>query len=301
MAKAFSEKSKSGFREDGRLALPNSLHRISRAQYYGETVLLTCRIGRERPHAARMLVDLLAEVKYKRKSLLLLGPPGVGKTVLLRSVAYLLSVELEMGCGVMVVDTSNEIAGEGAQPHHCIGSARRRPVQSRDRQYDDLLKAVQNDNPDVVIVDEISNSQEASSAQTISRRGVRLVATAHGSELSDLMKNPALSCLVGGIQSVTLGDEAVRDLEKRRQCKVKKTQLERAGAPVFDILVELKDQDHMIVHRDVAKVVSSKLSGDPYSFEERKRRFRARPPFEEVFVSKHTCCSETHGVHFDHE
>jgi len=134
-----------------------------------------------------------------------MGKPGVGKTTLLREVARLLSVDYQKR--VIVVDTSNEIAGDGDVPHPAIGLARRMQVPVPEQQHDVMIEAVENHMPEVIIVDEIGRKEEVDAARTIAERGVQLIATAHGNTLENILVNPTLSDLVGGVQVVTLSDE----------------------------------------------------------------------------------------------
>ncbi len=225
----------------------------------GEIVGLTCRVGR----AVYGTVDVVRDVIESGRSVLLVGRPGVGKTTLLREAARVLADDL--GRRVMIVDTSNEIAGDGDIPHPGIGRARRMQVPSPDRQHAVMIEAVENHMPQVVVIDEIGTAAEALAARTIAERGVQLIATAHGNSLENLTANPTLSDLIGGIQSVTLGDE-----EARRR-RTQKTVLERKAPPTFDIVVEIHDQDRFAVHHDVAAVVDAMLRGAAVAAEVRVR------------------------------
>jgi len=189
------------------------------------------------------------------KSILLLGRPGVGKTTMLREVARVLADEFRKR--VVIVDTSNEIAGDGDIPHPAIGRARRMQVVTPSLQHAVMIEAVENHMPEVVVIDEIGTELEAAAARTIAERGVQLVGTAHGITLDNLMMNPTLSDLIGGIQSVTLGDE-----EARRR-GTQKSILERKAPPTFDVIVEIQDRDKVAVHSNVAEVVDSILRGQP--------------------------------------
>jgi len=187
------------------------------------------------------------------QSVLLLGRPGVGKTTMLREVARVLADDL--GKRVIVVDTSNEIAGDGDIPHPGIGDARRMQVRTPTEQHSVMIEAVENHMPEVIVIDEIGTELETGAARTIAERGVQLVGTAHGNTLDNLMLNPTLSDLIGGIQPVTLGDE-----EARRR-GTQKTVLERKAPPTFDVLVEIVERDNVIVHRNVAETVDAILRG----------------------------------------
>src|SRR3989442_2470881 len=187
--------------------------------------LLTLRVGR----AVYGTMEIIRDVVEAGRSILLLGKPGVGKTTLLREVARVLADE--MGKRVVIVDTSNEIAGDGDIPHPGIGRARRMQVATPSLQHAVMIEAVENHMPEVVVIDEIGTEQEAAAARTIAERGVQLIATAHGNTLENLMLNPTLSDLVGGIQTVTLSDE-----EARRR-GTQKSVLERKAPPTFQTLV----------------------------------------------------------------
>lgn len=240
------------FSEDNRAGIERTLHRISAIRNRsGEVVGLTCRVGR----AVQGTVEIIRDVIESGRSTLLLGRPGVGKTTLLREAARVLADDA--GKRVIVVDTSNEIAGDGDIPHPAIGRARRMQVAKPSRQHAVMIEAVENHTPEVVVIDEIGTEAEAAAARTIAERGVQLVATAHGHSLDNLLSNPTLSDLLGGIESVTLGDD-----EARRR-KTQKTILERRQPPTFDVLVEIQDRSQLAVHHDVAKVVDAMLRKQP--------------------------------------
>ncbi len=240
------------FGKDNRAGIERTLHRISAMRNrLGDVVGLTCRVGR----AVFGTVDILRDVIERGRSILLLGRPGVGKTTLLREAARVLADEL--GKRVIVVDTSNEIAGDGDIPHPGIGRARRMQVPSPDLQHAVMIEAVENHMPEVIVIDEIGTAAEALAARTIAERGVQLIATAHGNTLENLLQNPTLSDLVGGIQAVTLSDE-----EARRR-GTQKTVLERKAPPTFDVVIEIQDKDTLAVHHDVAEVVDRFLREIP--------------------------------------
>jgi stage III sporulation protein SpoIIIAA len=238
------------FGDDNRAGIERTLHRISAIRNRsGKVVGLTCRIGR----AVFGTIDIIREIVESGRSILILGRPGIGKTTMLREVARVLADDL--GKRVIVVDTSNEIAGDGDIPHPGIGDARRMQVRTPTEQHAVMIEAVENHMPEVIIIDEIGTELEAAAARTIAERGVQLVGTAHGNTLDNLMLNPTLSDLVGGIQTVTLGDE-----EARRR-GTQKTVLERKAPPTFDVLVEIVERDRVIVHRSVAETVDAILRG----------------------------------------
>ncbi len=248
------------FGDDNRAGIERTLHRISAIRNRaGKVVGLTCRIGR----AVFGTIDIIRDIVEAGQSLLILGRPGVGKTTLLREVARVLADEF--GKRVIVVDTSNEIAGDGDIPHPGIGDARRMQVRTPTEQHAVMIEAVENHMPEVIVIDEIGTELEAAAARTIAERGVQLVGTAHGNTLDNLMLNPTLSDLVGGIQPVTLGDE-----EARRR-GTQKTVLERKAPPTFDVLVEIVERDHVIVHRSVAETVDAILRGHMVPPESRSR------------------------------
>ncbi|MGQ9462109.1 MAG: R3H domain-containing nucleic acid-binding protein [Candidatus Fervidibacter sp.] len=240
------------FNRDNRAGIEGTLHRISCIRNRsGRIVGLTCRVGR----AVFGTVNIIRDIVESGKSILLLGKPGVGKTTKLREIARILADEF--GKRVIVVDTSNEIAGDGDVPHPGIGLARRMQVPSPEKQADVMIEAVENHMPEVIIVDEIGRKEEADAAKTIAERGVQLIATAHGNTLENLVANPMLCDLVGGIQAVTLSDE-----EARRR-GTQKTVLERKAPPTFDIVVELIDRHKVAIHHNTAKAVDALLRGKP--------------------------------------
>ncbi|PSN19980.1 single-stranded DNA-binding protein [filamentous cyanobacterium CCP5] len=243
--------SKTGsFGEDNRAGIERTLHRISAIRNRsGEIIGLTCRVGRAVFGTIGMIYDLVET----GRSLLMLGRPGVGKTTALREIARVLADDLQKR--VVIIDTSNEIAGDGDIPHPAIGRARRMQVARPEQQHQVMIEAVENHMPEVIVIDEIGTELEALAARTIAERGVQLVGTAHGNRLENLIKNPTLSDLVGGIQSVTLGDDEAR----RRGSQ--KSVLERKAPPTFDIAVEMLERQRWIVHEDVSVTVDSMLRG----------------------------------------
>jgi len=248
------------FGDDNRAGIERTLHRISAMRNRkGRIVGLTCRIGR----AVLGSIALIRDIVEQGQSILILGRPGVGKTTLLREIARVLADEA--GKRVVVVDTSNEIAGDGDIPHPGIGRARRMQVARTAEQHAVMIEAVENHMPQVIVIDEIGTELEAAAARTIAERGVQLVATAHGNSLSNLLMNPTLSDLVGGIQTVTLGDEEAR----RRHTQ--KSILERKAPPTFDVVVEQQSWDEVTLHRDVAETVDAMLRGQLAAAEERTR------------------------------
>ncbi|HEX6482160.1 MAG TPA: R3H domain-containing nucleic acid-binding protein, partial [Ktedonobacteraceae bacterium] len=248
------------FGDDNRAGIERTLHRISALRNRkGKIVGLTCRIGR----AVLGSIALIRDIVEQGQSILILGRPGVGKTTLLREIARVLADEANKR--VVVVDTSNEIAGDGDIPHPGIGRARRMQVARTAEQHAVMIEAVENHMPQVIVIDEIGTELEAAAARTIAERGVQLVATAHGNSLGNLLVNPTLSDLVGGIQTVTLGDEEAR----RRHTQ--KSILERKAPPTFDVVVEQQSWQELIVHRDVADTVDSMLRGQTIVAEERTR------------------------------
>ncbi len=238
------------FGDDNRAGIERTLHRISAIRNRKSRIVgLTCRVGRAVFGTIKVIEDLV----QSGKSVMLLGRPGVGKTTMLREVARVLADDL--GKRVIIVDTSNEIAGDGDIPHPAIGHARRMQVTTPTLQHAVMIEAVENHMPEVIVIDEIGTELEARAARTIAERGVQLVGTAHGNTLENLMMNPTLADLVGGIQSVTLGDE-----EARRR-RTQKSVLERMSPPTFDIVVEIQDWDKVAIHPDVGEAVDAILRG----------------------------------------
>jgi stage III sporulation protein SpoIIIAA len=238
------------FTGDNRAGINHTLHRISAIRNrHGEIIGLTCRVGRAVFGTVRMIQDLIES----GNSVLLLGRPGIGKTTMLREVARVLADDSKKR--VVVIDTSNEIAGDGDIPHPAIGHARRMQVATPTEQHAVMIEAVENHMPQVIIIDEIGTELEAKAARTIAERGVQLVGTAHGNTLENLIMNPTLSDLIGGIQTVTLGDEEAR----RRHTQ--KSVLERKAPPTFGVVVEIVDYYRVTVHPDVTEAVDALLHG----------------------------------------
>ncbi|XP_057539446.1 protein SEEDLING PLASTID DEVELOPMENT 1 [Amaranthus tricolor] len=250
------------FAIDNRAGLSRTLHRISAIRNRKNAIIgLTCRVGRAITGSADLLRDLVKD----GASLLLIGPPGVGKTTIIREIARMLADDYEKR--VMIVDTSNEIGGDGDIPHAGIGSARRMQVPNADMQHMVLIEAVENHMPQAIVIDEIGTKLEAMAASTIAQRGIQLVASAHGITIENLIKNPALDMLIGGIQSVTLGDE---EASRRR---VQKTILERKGPSTFHCAVELISKSELRVHRSLEATVDAILAGRCPDFTVRKVDF----------------------------
>src|SRR6478672_8391372 len=248
------------FSNDNRAGIERTLHRISCIRNrQGVIIGLTCRIGRCIVGSIGIIRDLLDS----NSSLLILGKPGVGKTTLIREISRVLSDDAQKR--VVIIDTANEIAGDSDIPHAGIGRARRMQVSRFENQHNVMIEAVENHMPEVIVVDEIGTELEALAARTIAERGVQLVGTAHGNTLENLMANPTLSDLVGGIQSVTLGDE-----EARRR-GTQKSVLERRAPPTFSVMVELRERDQVAVYHDVAAMVDATLRNQTVEPEVRQR------------------------------
>jgi stage III sporulation protein SpoIIIAA len=280
------------FGDDNRAGIERTLHRISAIRNRtGAIVGLTCRVGR----AVYGTITIIRDLVESGESVLLLGRPGVGKTTMLREVARVLADDL--GKRVVIVDTSNEIAGDGDIPHPAIGRSRRMQVPTPTQQHAVMIEAVENHMPEVIVIDEIGTELEAMAARTIAERGVQLIGTAHGNTLENLMMNPVLSDLIGGIQSVTLSDE-----EARRR-GTQKSILERKAPPTFNVMVEIMSRDEVTVHRVVAQTVDTVLRGAAARPERRNRnesgqleitapppsraRELRRPAMRDVIVTMH--------------
>jgi len=256
------------FDADNRAGLERTLHRISAIRNRkGHIVGLTCRVGR----AVYGTIDIIQDLVESGKSILILGKPGIGKTTMLREAARILAESKR----VIIVDTSNEIGGDGDVPHPAVGRARRMQVAKPSLQHEVMIEAVENHNPEVIVIDEIGRELEAAAARTIAERGVQLIGTAHGRTLENLLLNPTLSDLIGGIESVTLSDE-----EARRR-GTQKTVLERRSPPTFDVLIEIQERDYLIIHPDVAAAVDALVRSVQF-----KPEIRYRDPKGDIHIEK---------------
>src|SRR5215471_3405204 len=263
------------FGDDNRAGIERTLHRISAVRNReGRIVGITCRVGR----AVFGTITIIRDIVESGRSILMMGRPGVGKTTLLREAARVLADDLRKR--VMIVDTSNEIGGDGDIPHPAVGRARRMQVPTPSMQHAVMIEAVENHMPEVIVIDEIGTELEASAARTIAERGVQLVATAHGNTLENLMMNPTLSDLIGGIQTVTLSDE-----EARRR-GTQKSVLERKAPPTFDVVVEIQNWSHVAVHEEVSEVVDAVLRGQPVVPTVRRRGPDGEVLIEEPFMAR---------------
>ena len=257
------------FDADNRAGMERTLHRISAIRNrLGIVVGLTCRVGR----AVYGTVDIIQDIIESGKSVLILGRPGVGKTTLLREAARILAENKR----VVIVDTSNEIGGDGDVPHPAVGRARRMQVSQPMLQHEVMIEAVENHNPEVIVIDEIGRELEAQAARTIAERGVQLIGTAHGQTLDNLLLNPTLSDLIGGIEAVTLSDE-----EARRR-GTQKTVLERRSPPTFDVVIEIQTRDRFAIHHDITISVDSLLRGAPLLPEVRTRDVEGKIVIEQT-------------------
>jgi len=241
----------SKFSNENRAGIDRTLHRISCIRNRQFLINgLTCRVGR----AVFGTISVVRDLLESEKSILILGKPGVGKTTIIREIARVLADELEKR--VVIIDTSNEIAGDSDIPHSGIGRARRMQVAKTEYQHQVMIEAVENHMPQVIIIDEIGTELEVLAARTIAEKGVQLVGTTHGDCLENIIKNPPLSDLIGGIQYVTLSD----DEAKRRGTQ--KSILERKAYPAFEIIIEINHQNSWTIHEDVQKSVDLFLRGN---------------------------------------
>src|SRR6516162_1678139 len=263
------------FGDDNRAGIERTLHRISAIRNReGRIVGITCRVGR----AVFGTVAIIRDIVESGSSILMMGRPGVGKTTLLREAARVLADDLAKR--VMIVDTSNEIGGDGDIPHPAVGRARRMQVPTPSMQHAVMIEAVENHMPEVIVIDEIGTELEAAAARTIAERGVQLIATAHGQTLENLLVNPTLNDLLGGIQSVTLSDE-----EARRR-GTQKTVLERKSPPTFDVLIEIQDRERVAIHENVADVIDAILRGQPVVPTVRRRGPNGEVLIEEPLIPR---------------
>lgn len=247
------------FSGDNRAGIEKTLHRISSLRNrQGQVIGLTCRIGR----AFFGTVSIIRDLLETNKSILLLGRPGVGKTTAIREIARVLSDGMKKR--VIIIDTSNEIAGDGDLPHPSIGKARRMQVPSPQNQHQVMIEAVENHMPEIIIIDEIGTELEAAAARTIAERGVQLIGTAHGNSLENLIKNPTITDLIGGIQYVTLGDEEA----KRRGSS--KSILERKASPTFRVGIEIHDARTWIIHENIENSIDLLLQGQTLKLQKRQ-------------------------------
>jgi stage III sporulation protein AA len=246
------------FSGDNRAGIEKTLHRISSIRNRNGSVIgLTCRVGR----AIFGTVSIVRDLLEQKKSILLLGRPGVGKTTAIREIARVLSDGIKKR--VIIIDTSNEIAGDGDLPHPSIGKARRMQVSNHQNQHEVMIEAVENHTPEIIIIDEIGTELEAAAARTIAERGVQLVGTAHGNTLENLIKNPTITDLIGGIQYVTLGDE-----EARRRGSAKSI-LERKAPPTFEVAIEIHNPNTWIIHDNIERSVDLLLQGQNLPLQKR--------------------------------
>ncbi|NMB62571.1 MAG: AAA family ATPase [Chloroflexi bacterium] len=271
------------FDGDNRAGIERTLHRISAIRNKKNDVIgLTLRVGR----AVYGTIDIIEDLIKSEKSILLLGRPGIGKTTMLREAARIRAENSR----VVIVDTSNEIGGDGDVPHPAVGRARRMQVSNPSFQHEVMIEAVENHNPEVIVIDEIGRELEALAARTIAERGVQLIATAHGRTLENLLLNPTLSDLVGGIEAVTLSDE-----EARRR-GTQKTVLERRSPPTFDVLIEIQDRKQLVIHPDVAAAVDALVRGYPLEPEVRSRDKSGKIHIQQPQVHTETALQQSQGL-----
>jgi stage III sporulation protein SpoIIIAA len=241
----------SKFSNENRAGIERTLHRISCIRNRQFLITgLTCRVGR----AVFGTISIIRDLLESEKSILILGKPGVGKTTIIREIARVLADEMEKR--VIIIDTSNEIAGDSDIPHSGIGRARRMQVSKTELQHQVMIEAVENHMPQVIIIDEIGTELEVLASRTIAEKGVQLVGTTHGNSLENLIKNPPLADLIGGIQYVTLSDEEA----KRRGTQ--KSILERKAYPAFEIIIEINNPTSWTIHEDVKTSVDLFLRGN---------------------------------------
>jgi stage III sporulation protein SpoIIIAA len=241
----------SKFSNENRAGIERTLHRISCIRNRQFLINgLTCRVGR----AVFGTISVVRDLLESEKSILILGKPGVGKTTIIREIARVLADEMEKR--VIIIDTSNEIAGDSDIPHSGIGKARRMQVAKTELQHQVMIEAVENHMPQVIIIDEIGTELEVLAARTIAEKGVQLVGTTHGNCLENLIKNPPLADLIGGIQYVTISD----DEAKRRGTQ--KSILERKAYPAFEIIIEVNQQNSWTIHENVKDSVDLFLRGN---------------------------------------
>ena len=243
------------FGTDNRAGINGTLHRISRIiGRDGQTVLgLTCRVGRAIEGQERIIQDLLDQ----GHSILVIGAPGKGKTTMLRSASkYLSDIKHQR---VVIIDSSDEIAGSGNVPHPAVGSSRKMPVPFNKSQHDVLIEAVENHYPTVIVIDEISDIKEAESIRTISKRGVAVLGTCHGNTLEDVMENQRLRLLVGGVKDFTIGDKKASTMPG--QFIDNKTIKVRQDEPAFTAVVEILSFDEIRVYTDLSTIIDKKLRG----------------------------------------
>ena len=247
----YTTKRVSKFSNENRAGIERTLHRISCIRNRQFLINgLTCRVGR----AVFGTISVVRDLLESEKSILILGKPGVGKTTIIREIARVLADEMEKR--VIIIDTSNEIAGDSDIPHSGIGKARRMQVAKTELQHQVMIEAVENHMPQVIIIDEIGTELEVLAARTIAEKGVQLVGTTHGNCLENLIKNPPLADLIGGIQYVTISDEEA----KRRGTQ--KSILERKAYPAFEIIIEVNQQNSWTIHEDVKDSVDLFLRGN---------------------------------------
>ena len=247
----YTTKRISKFSNENRAGIERTLHRISCIRNRQFLINgLTCRVGR----AVFGIISVIRDLLESEKSILILGKPGVGKTTIIREIARVLADEMQKR--VIIIDTANEIAGDSDIPHPGIGRARRMQVAKTEFQHQVMIEAVENHMPQVIIVDEIGTELEVLAARTIAEKGVQLVGTTHGNCLENLIKNPPLVDLIGGIQYVTLSDEEA----KRRGTQ--KSILERKAYPAFEIIIEINHQNSWTIHEDVKQSVDLFLRGN---------------------------------------